>query len=56
MKKTRQDRIRNGEIRNQLKLDSATDKLEITLLEWYGHIVRVEQGRVPWRITRSENN
>jgi hypothetical protein len=48
--KTRRDRCRNATVREQLKQESLIDGLERRKLRWYGHLVRMAEGRKPRQI------
>jgi hypothetical protein len=47
--KTRRDRIRNDDIREQLKVDNIKIDIEKNRLRWYGHIMRMADERIPKR-------
>jgi hypothetical protein len=45
--KTRRDKIRNKDIREQLKVDDIKHDMERKKLKWYGHIMRMAEERIP---------
>jgi hypothetical protein len=45
--KTRRDRIRNDDIREQLKVDDIKTDIEKNRLRWYGHVMRMAGERIP---------
>jgi hypothetical protein len=47
MGKTRRDRIRNDDIREQLKVDDIKTDIEKNRLRWYGHVMRIADERIP---------
>jgi hypothetical protein len=47
--KSRRDRIRNNDIREQLKVDNIEIDIEKNRLRWYGHIMRMADERIPKR-------
>jgi hypothetical protein len=47
--KTRRDRIRNDDIREQLKVDNIKIDIEKNRLRWYGHVMRMADERIPKR-------
>ena len=44
---TRRDRIRNQNIREELKVELLIETIEKTTLRWYGHVVRMKEERLP---------
>ena len=48
--KTRRDKIRNVGIRERTGFSKLQDKIETSKLKWYGHMMRMEEYRVPKRI------
>ena len=44
---TRRDRIRNQNIREELKVEPLIETIEKTTLRWYGHVVRMKEERLP---------
>ena len=54
--KTRKDRERNTNIREQLNIKPITQIIENKQLKWYGHIKRMEKQRIPRKVkeTRME--
>jgi hypothetical protein len=47
--KTRRDKIRNDDIREQLKVDDIKNYIERNRLKWYGHVMRMSEERIPRR-------
>lgn len=45
--KTRRDKIRNEEIRENIVDESLRQRVEKSRLKWYGHVKRMEEGRLP---------
>jgi hypothetical protein len=45
--KTRRDKIRNDDIREQLKVDDIQHDMEEIRLKWYGHVMRMADDRIP---------
>jgi hypothetical protein len=45
--KTRRDKIRNNDIREQLKVDEIKHDMERNRLKWYGHVMRMADERIP---------
>jgi hypothetical protein len=45
--KTRTDRIRNDNIREQLKVDDIKTDIEKNRLRWYGYVMRMADERIP---------
>jgi hypothetical protein len=45
--KTRRDKIRNDDIREQLKVDDIKHNMERKRLKCYGHITRMAEERIP---------
>ena len=54
--KTKRDLIRNTKIRDDLKVKPILNEIESKQLKWYGHVKRMEKGRIPKKIleTRME--
>jgi hypothetical protein len=50
LRKTRKDKIRNNNIREQLKVDSIKHNMESNRVKWYGHIMCMADERVPKRM------
>jgi hypothetical protein len=48
--KTRRDRIRNDDIREQLKVEDIKIDIEKNRLRWYGHVMRKADERIPKRM------
>lgn len=48
--KTRRDKIRNVDIRDRIGFPKLQDSIETSKLKWYGHMMRMEEDRVPKRI------
>lgn len=48
--KTRRDRIRNENIREELSMESMREKVEKIRLRWYGHVKRMSEERLPKRM------
>ena len=48
--KTRRDKVRNVDIRERTGFPKLQDKIETSKLKWYGHMMRMEEYRVPKRI------
>ena len=44
---TRWDRVRNVQIREDLNVTALLDEIERRKLQWYGHVMRMEEGRCP---------
>lgn len=54
---TRRDRIRNEEIREICNVGMSLEKLEWKQLLWFGHIVRMNYGRMVkkiWKVARDK--
>jgi hypothetical protein len=47
--KTRRDKIRNDDIREQQKVDDIKNDTERNRLKWYGHVMRMADERIPRR-------
>jgi hypothetical protein len=47
--KTRRDKIKNDDIREQLKIDDIKYNIERNRLKWYGHVMRMADERIPKR-------
>jgi hypothetical protein len=45
--KTRRDKIRNNDIREQLKVDDIKHDTERNRLKWYGHVMHMADERIP---------
>jgi hypothetical protein len=45
--KTRRDKIRNNDIREQLKVDDIKQVMERKRLKLYGHVIRIADERIP---------
>jgi hypothetical protein len=45
--KTRRDKIRNNDIREQLKVYEIKHDMERNRLKWYGHVMRKADERIP---------
>jgi hypothetical protein len=45
--KTRRDKIRNDDIREQLKVDNIKHDMERKRLKWYGHVMRMADEKIP---------
>jgi hypothetical protein len=45
--KTRSDKIRNNDIREQLKVDDIKHDMERNRLKWYGHVMCMADERIP---------
>jgi hypothetical protein len=48
--KTRRDKIRNDDIREQLKVDDIKNDIERNRLKWYGHVMCMADERIPKRM------
>jgi hypothetical protein len=48
--KTRRDKIRNKDIREQLKVHDIKHDMERNRLKWYGHVMRMADERIPKKI------
>ena len=47
VQKTRQDKIRNEEMRNRLKIEKLQDILDGNRIRWFGHVMRMQDTRLP---------
>ena len=47
---TKRDRIRNTSIREELKQPELFQNIEKKQLQWYGHVTRMEENRIPKRV------
>ena len=47
--KTKMDRIRNEGIRNEIRVVDVQSKIETSRLRWFGHMMRMEEERIPKR-------
>jgi hypothetical protein len=47
--KTRREKIKNDDIREQLKVDDIINDIERNRLQWYGHVMRMADERIPRR-------
>jgi hypothetical protein len=45
--KTRRDKVRNNDIREQLKVDDIKHDMGRNRLKWYGHVMRMADERIP---------
>jgi stalled ribosome rescue protein Dom34 len=45
--KTRRDKVKNDDIREQLKVDDIKYDIERNRLKWYGHVMRMADERIP---------
>ena len=45
--KTRRDRVRNEDVRKEVGVEKLNDKIEKNKLRWFGHVRRMEEGRIP---------
>jgi hypothetical protein len=45
--KARRDKIKNNNIREQLKVDDIKHDMERNRLKWYGHVMRMADERIP---------
>ena len=43
------DKLRNERIRADLGVERLLDVVEEGRLRWYGHVIRVRKGRMPWK-------
>jgi hypothetical protein len=48
--KTRREKIRNDDIREQLKVDDIKNDIERKRLKWCGHVMRMADERIPRRM------
>ena len=48
--KTRRDRVRNEDVRKEIGVDKMNDRIERNRLRWFGHVKRMEEGRLPKRM------
>ena len=46
---TRLDRLRNTRLREDLQVEPLLDSIEKGKLRWYGHVLRMEEQRIPKR-------
>ena len=44
---TRLDRLRNTRVREDLQVEPLLDSVEKGKLRWYGHVMRMEEQRIP---------
>ena len=47
---TKRDRIRSTSIREELKQPELFQNIEKKQLQWYGHVTRMEENRIPKRV------
>ena len=45
--KTRKDRVRNVDVRKEIGVDMLNGRTEKSRLKWFGHVNRMEDGRIP---------
>lgn len=45
--KTRKDRMRNEDVRNEVGIGKLTERIEKSKLRWFGHVKRMEENRIP---------
>jgi uncharacterized Fe-S cluster-containing protein len=45
--KTRRDKVRNNDVREQLKVDDIKHDMERNRLKWYGHVMHVADEKIP---------
>ena len=50
VQKTRQDRIRNEEMRNRLKIEKLQDVFDGNRIRWFGHVMSMQDTRLPKKI------
>ena len=46
---TRLDRLRNTRVREDLQVEPLLDSIEKGKLRWYGHVMKMEEQRIPKR-------
>ena len=51
---TRLDKIRNENIRNEMKVTELHKKIQEKRLGWYGHLMRREEGHIGKRVLKME--
>lgn len=51
---TKWDHIRNVDIANQLQQERIIKKYENKILEWYGHVSRMQDNRIPKKIMEAK--
>ena len=44
---TRRDRVRNPDIRRELRVEPLLEEIERIQLRWYGHVMRMTDNRLP---------
>uniref|UniRef100_A0A8D8U605 Endonuclease-reverse transcriptase n=1 Tax=Cacopsylla melanoneura TaxID=428564 RepID=A0A8D8U605_9HEMI len=53
-KKTRRDRVRNEESRRIAGVERIQERIERSRLQWYGHMRRLDENRIPLRMFNLE--
>jgi hypothetical protein len=48
--KAKRDRIRNAHIRGQLRMEDIQNQIKANRLQWFGHVKRMDEPRIPKRI------
>ena len=52
--KTRMDKVRNENVRNEIGVEKHNDRMEKNKLRWFGHVKRMEEGRIPKRTMETQ--
>ena len=54
LEKTRRDKIRNTVISEDLKIQEIKRDIENIRLQWYGHVMRMPEDRIPKRMLQTK--
>jgi hypothetical protein len=54
IRKTRRDRVRNNESRRIAAVEKVQERIERSRLQWYSHMRRLEEIRIPSRMFHLE--